>query len=120
MEKQFYDIAKNNWNNGQQLETMGYLIGFESNDTLIATEIIIPTQTGSSDMVVDNGKSIIKLLLTSMLRMPRQNSTLKTSFPKYFNKFNLDFTFPQTHLCFTNYLKVNNKLFQYYINFNTL
>ena len=89
MEKQFYDIAKNNWNNGQQLETMGYLIGFESNDTLIATEIIIPTQTGSSDMVIDNGKSIIKLLLTSMLRMPRQNSTLKTSerYCMFFNNF---------------------------------
>ena len=59
--EEFLKVAKNNLSVGdnQHVETMAYLLGYESEGNLIATELIFPMQEGSAVMVVDQGKFTI-------------------------------------------------------------
>ena len=43
----------------QHIETMAYLLGYESEGNLMATELIFPKQEGSAVMVLDQGKFTI-------------------------------------------------------------
>ena len=59
--EEFLKVAKNNLSVGdhQHIETMAYLLGYESEGNLIANELIFPKQEGSPVMVVDQGKFTI-------------------------------------------------------------
>ena len=48
---------KNVDSNGKQIETLGVLIGYKDREDVTATEIVIPTQTGSATSVEDEGKN---------------------------------------------------------------
>ena len=54
----FLEVANSNNSpeDGLHIETLAYLIGFEDNGTLKATELIFPRQQGSSVHVQDQGK----------------------------------------------------------------
>ena len=54
----FLEVANSNKSpeDGQHIETLAYLIGFEVNGTIQATELIFPRQQGSSVHVQDQGK----------------------------------------------------------------
>ena len=56
--EEFLKVAKHNLSLGDNLhvETLAYLLGYESEGNLIATELIFPMQEGSAVMVVDQGK----------------------------------------------------------------
>ena len=56
--EEFMKVAKHNLSVDDNLhvETIAYLLGYESEGNLIATELIFPKQEGSSVMVVDQGK----------------------------------------------------------------
>ena len=56
LESTFYEVAKNNIENGVQLETMAFLVGIELDGIYHSTEIVFPNQNSSSDMVEDIGK----------------------------------------------------------------
>ena len=54
--KQFESIASENYSsNGQQVETLAYLIGYKSNDNFIGSHLIFPEQEGSCSSVDDKG-----------------------------------------------------------------
>ena len=57
----FMKVAKHNLSVGDNLhvETLAYLLGYESEGNLIATELIFPMQEGSAVLVVDQGKFTI-------------------------------------------------------------
>ena len=56
--EEFMKVAKHNLSvdDNLHIETLAYLLGYESEGNLIATELIFPKQEGSSVMVVDQGK----------------------------------------------------------------
>ena len=56
--EEFIEVAKNNLSpkdNGL-IETLAYLIGYEENGEVLATELIFPKQNGSPSLVLDEGK----------------------------------------------------------------
>ena len=57
----FMKVAKHNLSVGDNLhvETLAYLLGYESEGNLIATELIFPKQEGSAVQVADQGKFTI-------------------------------------------------------------
>ena len=64
--EEFMKVAKHNLSVSDNLhvETLAYLLGYESEGNLIATELIFPKQEGSPVMVVDQGKfTIIRVVL---------------------------------------------------------
>ena len=54
----FLEVANSNNSpeDGLHIETLAYLLGFEDNGVLKATELIFPRQQGSSVHVEDQGK----------------------------------------------------------------
>ena len=54
----FLEVANSNKSqeDGQHIETLAYLIGYEEEGTLKATELIFPRQKGSSIHVEDQGR----------------------------------------------------------------
>ena len=59
--EEFMKVAKHNLSVSDNLhvETLAYLLGYESEGNLIATELIFPKQEGSAVMVLDQGKFTI-------------------------------------------------------------
>ena len=59
--EEFMKVAKHNLSvdDNLHIETLAYLLGYESEGNLIATELIFPKQEGSAVMVVDQGKFTI-------------------------------------------------------------
>ena len=59
--EEFMKVAKHNLSvdDNLHIETLAYLLGYESEGNLIATELIFPKQEGSAVMVLDQGKFTI-------------------------------------------------------------
>ena len=55
--RKFRDISSNNYSsNGRHIETLGFLLGYKSDDNLIATDLILPQQDATCSRVDDKGK----------------------------------------------------------------
>jgi hypothetical protein len=55
--EKFVEIAQDNLDSsGQVVETLAFLVGFIAEDTITATELLFPNQTGNAARVTDNGK----------------------------------------------------------------
>ena len=54
----FRDVSANNYSstNGKHVETLGFLLGYKSEDNLIATDLIFPQQDATCSRVDDKGK----------------------------------------------------------------
>ena len=55
--REFRRVSANNCSeDGGHIETLGFLIGYKSNDNLVGTDLIFPEQEATCSRVVDNGK----------------------------------------------------------------
>ena len=58
--RKFRNIAANNHSiNGKHVETLGFLLGYKSEENLIATDLIFPQQDATCSRVDDKGKLIL-------------------------------------------------------------
>jgi hypothetical protein len=63
--EKFVEIAQENLDSsGEVIETLAFLVGFIADDTITATELLFPNQTGDAARVIDNGKIVfLKLFI---------------------------------------------------------
>ena len=53
--REFHRVSSRNRSNGHHIETLGFLLGYKSDDNLIATNLIFPEQEATSSRVDDKG-----------------------------------------------------------------
>ena len=56
--REFHKVSSRNKSllDGQHVETLAYLVGYQSNDDFIGTDLVFPTQSATSSHVDDRGK----------------------------------------------------------------
>ena len=59
--REFRKVSSNNRSlqDGRHVETMAYLIGYQSDGNLVGTDLVFPRQSATSSHVDDRGKSLI-------------------------------------------------------------
>ena len=54
--RKFHGVSSNNYSqNGKHIETLGFLLGYKSNDNYVATDLIFPEQQATCSRVDDKG-----------------------------------------------------------------
>ena len=61
----FRNVSANNYSNGngKHVETLGFLLGYKSEENLIATDLIFPKQDATCSRVDDKGKLFLPEIL---------------------------------------------------------
>ena len=67
--REFRKVSSNNRSpqDGRHVETLAYLIGYQSDGNLIGTDLVFPKQSATSSHVDDKGKFLFNQILRSFV-----------------------------------------------------